>query len=64
MGMVATDTGSRARINNAGINGGRKRFTEITPEMVETVVRIGLTSCFLALACCPVSDGHMQTAEV
>ena len=31
-----------ARINNAGINGGRRRFTEISPEMVDTVVRAGL----------------------
>lgn len=29
-------------INNAGINGGRRRFTEISPEMVDTVVRVNL----------------------
>eukprot|EP00913_Durusdinium_trenchii_P013164 g12356.t1 len=26
-------------INNAGINGGRRRFTEVSPETVEAVIR-------------------------
>jgi len=29
-------------INNAGINGGRRRFTEVSPETVEAVVRVNL----------------------
>ena len=31
------------RINNAGINGGRRRFTEVSPETVEAVIRRDLS---------------------
>jgi len=34
-------------INNAGINGGRKRFTEISPETVEAVIRVNLGGILL-----------------
>lgn len=34
-------------INNAGINGGRRRFTEVPAEMVETVMRVNLGGILL-----------------
>jgi chlorophyll(ide) b reductase len=34
-------------INNAGINGGRKRFTEVSPETVEAVLRVNLGGILL-----------------
>ncbi|CAL1143748.1 unnamed protein product [Cladocopium goreaui] len=34
-------------INNAGINGGRRRFTEISPETVEAVIRVNLGGILL-----------------
>ena len=36
------------RVNNAGINGGRRRFTEISPETVEAVIRrLGIRQRFV-----------------
>lgn len=34
-------------INNAGINGGRRRFTEVSPETVEMVVKVNLGGILL-----------------
>lgn len=34
-------------INNAGINGGRRRFTEVSPETVEAVIRVNLGGILL-----------------
>jgi len=34
-------------VNNAGINGGRRRFTEISPETVEAVIRVNLGGILL-----------------
>lgn len=34
-------------VNNAGINGGRRRFTELSPETVEAVVKVNLVGVLL-----------------
>ena len=44
-------------INNAGINGGRRPFTTLTPETVETVVKVNLVGVLL---CTKVAMDLMQ----
>jgi len=34
-------------VNNAGINGGRRRFTELSPETIEAVVKVNLSGVLL-----------------